>query len=92
MLLFQNPRRQCLNRVIRKHRDFSLRDDWAAIQSLIDKMNGAAAKFRAAVQRLLLRIKSGKRWQQARMNIQNAAAIRCDKFARKDAHVTGEAN
>ena len=46
----------------------------------------------AVFQRLLLRIQSAKRGQQAGVNVQNPAAIRVNEFRRQDPHVSGKAN
>ena len=52
MLFNQDPRGQTLNRVVFMNRHFALRDDRPAIQSLINKMDRAAAVPGAVLQRL----------------------------------------
>src|SRR6267378_1317709 len=75
VLFFQYALGKRLFVIFVEHRNDSLRDDWPAIECLINKGHRATAEFDAMFQSLLLRIKTRERRQQARMNIQDAIAI-----------------
>src|ERR1700737_299474 len=92
MFPFQYTRRQALYRVVFINVHDTLRDDRTAVQSLVDKVDGAPALFCAVRQRLSLSVEAGEGRQQTWMNIQDPAAKGFDKFTRQHAHVAGEAN
>src|SRR5207237_3844717 len=92
MLFHQNSRRKRFNRVVFVNRHFAPCNDWPTIQSLVNVVNGASANCRAVFESLLLCVQPGKRWQQARMNIENPTAISVDEISRQHTHVTGETN
>src|SRR5438034_156430 len=76
MLFSENAGREILDRVVVHDGHNALRDDRAAVQSFINIMNRAARPFHTVIQRLLLRIQSGKRRKQTRVNVENAIAKR----------------
>jgi len=55
-------------------------------------MYRATADFRAVLQRLPLRVESGKCGQQTGMNVEDATAIGVNEFRGQHAHITGQAN
>jgi hypothetical protein len=63
MFLLEYARSKSLLRVTRKYRDHLLRDDWATIESFINKVNRAAGPLDSVFQNLPVRIESGKRRQ-----------------------------
>jgi hypothetical protein len=92
MLFDEDARGERLRRVVVCDGHNALRDDGAAVQSLIDEVDGAAAEFDAVLDGLSLRVEAGEGGQQTRMNIKYASAISCDEDGREQAHVTGEAD
>ena len=53
-------------------------------------MDRAAAELHAVIESFLLRISSGKRRQQRRMNVQNTVGKCFEEDAAQNAHKTGE--
>jgi hypothetical protein len=92
MFLFEYSRCKSFLSVVIKHRDNALRDDWATVESLINKVNGTTGPLDAVLQYLSMSVKSGKRRQQTRMNIQNAITIGFDEEAREQSHITRKTN
>ena len=90
MLFGEDARREGLFGVVVADGDDALRDDGAAVEGLVNKVDGAAGKLHAVMERLALRIEAGKGREQARMNVENAPAISFDKERREQAHVTCE--
>ena len=88
----EDARGQSVGRIAIEHGHHALRDDWSAVQRLINKMHRAAGPLDAGLDCLPLRIKSGKGGQQAWMNVQDAVSISVKKFPRKHAHVSSEAD
>src|SRR5437588_1544445 len=58
---FLNALVQRRRRVFRQNRDRFLSDDWPAINTLIDEMNGAAGDLHAVIERLLPGFQARKR-------------------------------
>jgi len=56
MLLFEDSRRQRLDRIIFHHLYYSLRHDRSVVELFIDYMHGAAGELHAMRDRLALRI------------------------------------
>ena len=92
MLFGEDARREGLFGVVVADGDDALRDDGAAVEGLVNKVDGAAGKLHAVMERLALRIEAGKGREQARMNVENAPAISFDKERREQPHETGEAD
>src|SRR6266540_28365 len=92
MFLFKYARGKSFLSVVIQHRNHALPDDWATIESLINKVNGTTGPLDAVFQHLAMGIKPRKRRQQTRMNIQNAAAIRFDEEGGEQTHVPRKAN
>jgi hypothetical protein len=92
VLLFENARGERLHRVVVAHVDAALHDDRSAIECLVDKVNRAPGDFHAMRESLCLRIDTGKRRQQRRMNVDDAIRIRSEKQRAEQAHVTGESD
>ena len=92
MLFFQNPGTQRFSDIVVGDGNHRLQNDRASIERLIDKVHGAAAEFHAVIERLALRLESGKRRQQRGMDIENSAAKRRDEVRREQAHESGQAH
>src|ERR1700675_2659969 len=92
MFLFEYARGQQLFAIVVEHWNNSLRDDWPAVECLVNKVHRATAEFNTMFQRLLLRIKTRERRQQAWVNIENAILICREKVCRQEAHVTRKTN
>ena len=75
MFLFEYARRKSFLSVVFKDRNHLLPNDWATIQSFINKVNRAASPLDTMFKDLAVGVESGKRRQQTRMNIQNAVAV-----------------
>src|ERR1700730_14700684 len=78
--------------ILIEDRDDPLRYYGAAVESLVNKMNGAAAPFDAVFKAMPLRVQPGEARQQARMNIQDAMAKGFNKVRREQSHVASQAN
>ena len=76
MFFGEDTRGERVGRVVVQHRHDALRDDGAAVQSFVHEVNRAARPLDAVIERLPLRVKAGKRWQQGRMNVDDAPAPR----------------
>src|SRR5690242_12787637 len=92
MFLFENSRRKRVDSISFQNRHDALRDDWSTVERLIHKMNCAAAEFHTVFERLTLCIETGKRRQQAGMNVQDAVPKRLDEARRQQPHITRETN
>src|SRR6266508_1971340 len=92
MFLFEDSRGKSFLGVVIQHRNHPLRDDWATVERFINKVNGTARPLNAVFQYLSMSVKSGKRGQQTRMNIQNAMTIGFDEEQGEQSHVTRKAN
>ena len=73
-------------------RDVVPADRRAVIEFVVNKMNRATRYFYAVFDCLPLRVESGKRRKQTRMNINDFIGKRLDKIARQKPHITRETN
>ncbi len=85
-----DPGVQRFSGIARQHRDFSLRDDLAAIDSRINIVNRTARNFFSGIERLLPRFDTGKFRQQRRMHIDDAAREGVEHWLFQHAHETGQ--
>lgn len=63
VFLFEDSSGESYFVVVLHHRHGALHDDWATIKRLVYKMDRAATHLHASLERLPLRIKSGKQRQ-----------------------------
>ena len=68
----KDPRGECLFSVVINHRHDLLRDDGAAVESLINKMDRTSAPFNSMGDGLPLSVKTRETREQAGMDIQDA--------------------
>ena len=92
VLVFQNFRRESFRRVRVGNFNRPLREYRAVVEIVVNKMNRAAGYFNAVFNRLPLRVESGKRGQQARMNINDFIRERLNKMRRQKPHITRQTN
>ena len=71
VLLRQDARGEGLHGVVVLHGYGRLQNDRAGIEIFVDEMHRAARILHAVLERLVLRVESGKGGQQRRMNIQD---------------------
>src|SRR2546423_7546783 len=87
---YLNSRVQTFRRVVRQNLHFTLRNDVAVVDFLVDVMDGAAGDTFPGGESLFPRFQSGKFWQQRWMNIDNSARKRLQHRRFQDAHEPGE--
>ncbi len=92
MFLLENARRQAGSSSPAKHLHRPLQNDHSMIELLVDKVNRAAGNRDPILQRLALRIQTGKGGKQRRMNIENALRKGLDEPGREHPHVAGQAD
>ena len=92
MFFDEDARGERLRRVVVEDGNGALRDDGAAVQSLVNEVDGAAAHFDAVGDGLSLRVEAGEGGEQTRMDVQDAPAKNFDEGGREHAHETGEAD
>ena len=92
MLLDEDPRRQRLDRVIVEHRHGGLQDDRTVVELGCHQMHGRARDAHAVFERLPLRVESGKRRQQRRMDIQDAVREGLEQRSAHQTHEAGQAD
>ncbi len=85
-----NPLVQAVRRVIVQNRHGLLRDDRPAVHAGVHEMHGAARDFHAVIQRLFPGFQPGKRGQQRRMDIYDAALESPQEFSLQHAHEPGQ--
>jgi len=90
MFLFKDALGERCFIVIIQHRDRSLNDDGAAIDSRVHKMDRAACHFNAVFQGLPLTVYTWEGRQQGRMNIHNALGKGAQKNRSKNPHEAGQ--
>ena len=67
----------------RQDRHSALNDDRTCVEVRRDEVHGHAARLDAVIERLLLRVKTGKRRQQRRVDVENRVRERVDATARR---------
>src|SRR5918996_968665 len=92
VFLLQNSSRKCFDRVVVEDWDGALSDDRAAVERVVDEVDRASADRGAVIERLSLRVETGKQRQQARVDVEDALRKRVDEKRRQHAHVTCETN
>src|SRR5690606_15402473 len=92
VLFGEDARRKRLDRIIIEDGHDALFDDRAAVERLIDEVNGAAGPLHPVFESLALRIEPRERGQQARMDVERAPTVSFDEDRREKAHVTGKTN
>jgi hypothetical protein len=92
MLFPQQPLRKCNFSIVVKNRYGALGNDRASIQRVVNQVDRASRPLHTVCDRLLLRVESGERGQQAGMNVQDALRKRFHKILRQQSHVACEAN
>ena len=92
MLFDQDPRGECLNRVIVEQRHGGLQDDRTVVQLGGHEMHGGARDSHAMVERLPLRVESGECRQEGGVDVQNAVREGLDQRGTHQAHETGQAD
>lgn len=90
MFLKEYARGERLGRVVVEHGDGALCDDGAAVERLVNEVDGAAAYLDAVFDGLALRVEAREGWQQARMDVQYATAKNFYELRREQAHETGQ--
>src|SRR5688500_7834595 len=92
MLLFEDACRKRFFRIVVKHLNNALSNNWPTIKCFVNEMNGTAGPLNSMFDSLKLSVEPRKRRQQAGMDIQDALAESLQKLRRQNAHVTGKAN
>lgn len=90
MLRLLNPLMQRLGRVPILHRHRLLRDNRSGIHASIHEVYRTPRDLHSMIQRLLPRFQSGKRWQQRRMNVHNAALEGPKEFSLEHPHESSQ--
>jgi len=92
MFLFEYACRKRLFRVIVEHRHRPLRDDWPTVKRFIYEVDSATCPLNTMLKHLCVRVESGKRGQEAGMDVENPIAKCVDEVCRQQTHVTRQAN
>jgi hypothetical protein len=92
MFVFEDTGGKSFFGVVFKHWNDPLPNDRATVKSFINEVNSAAGPLDAVLKHLCVHVESGKRRQKARVNIENAVAVRIDEIAGEQAHVAGQTN
>src|SRR5258708_24259019 len=92
MLLFENPCRQRLDRILIQHRDGRLDEDWPRVEALVHEMNRASGDLHSMLQCLVLGVEPRESRKQGRMNIQDTLRVLSDEISAQQAHETSHAN
>ena len=92
MLLFQDALGKGVLVVGVENRDGGLENDGAGVEIFVDEVDGAAGKFYAVFEGLLLRFEAGEGWEKRGMDIQDALGKAGYEIRREEAHVAGEAD
>src|SRR5688572_4641038 len=71
MLLDEDPRRQCLLRIVVTHRHRALHNDGTRVEIGRDEVHGDSAHFDTVLERLLRRVKSRKRWEKGGVDVEH---------------------
>ena len=90
MLLLQDASAQAFNVVAGQHRNFDLRDHWAAVKTFIDIVDSAARLGDASGEGLTLSVQSGEGGQQRRVDVEDAPTKGFDEVRAEQPHVTSE--
>ncbi len=64
MFLLQNSRRKCIPRIFVEYRDSALQHDHSMVHNLVDKVHRTSGYLGSILERLVLRVQSGKRGQK----------------------------
>ena len=83
---------QTFRRVVVEHRHGLLADDGAGIHARVHEMHRATRHLHAVIQRLLPCFQTGKRRQQRRMDVHDAAFKRAQEITLQHPHETREHN
>src|SRR5882724_4677900 len=92
MFLFKNASCECVMGIVVFYRYNSLKNDNTVVNSLVNEVDGAAGELSPVIKRLALSIEAGKRWQQRRVNIEDAIREGLHKCGRDNTHITSKAN
>src|SRR5687767_9404470 len=90
MLLLQHARGERRRIIVRAHAHRRLDHDRPVVELRSDEMHRAAMHLDAGLKRALVRVQSGKRRQERRMNVEQALAVARHERRGKDAHEAGE--
>ena len=92
VLLDEDPRGQRLFGVVVPDRDGHLQNDRPGIELGVDQVHRGAAHLRAVAQRLSLRVQSGKRRQQRRVDVEDRVRERRDERRSQQPHEARQAH
>src|SRR5262249_5851188 len=67
-----------------------LRDDWSFIEVHGDEVSGNADNFDALLVGLSIGLRTGKTWQQGRMNVDDFVFVAPNEIRREDFHESGK--
>jgi hypothetical protein len=91
VFLDENARRECIHTVCIEDRHDPLHDNRTRVELRCHEMHGDTREFDAVFQRVFLRIHSGERRKERRVNIEDPIPERLDHRQTQDPHEPSQA-